>query len=232
MNAISSGTSNERIIRSILFSLLVDFFAVYFLYDGYVGYPRKNVLQLASLLGLPASQAPAANQSLSEARGQELVASVRPGETLDKLSADIGAPPIRQQDAGYFPGPGGWLRVELERDRIREARWVKGPHTEADQRIQRWIGWGLVAFGFVATVNLARVIGTRAVLTGEGLRVSGSPLIPFESMTALRLPGTPSGIAQLEYTREGNRKTLPLDPYFYKQAAAIAREIAQHKGFS
>lgn len=232
MNTISSGTSNERIIRSVLFSLLVDFFAVYFLYDGYVGYPRKNALQLANLLGLPAAEAPQPNPSLTDAKGSELAASTRAGETLDKLSASIGGPPVRQQDAAYYPGPGGWLRVELDRDRIRAANWVKGPHSEADQKIQRWIGWGLMVLGVAATANLVRVIGTRAALTEAGLQVSGSPLIPFDAMSGLKLPASSGGVARLEYTRGGSQKTLVLDPYFYRQAVEIAKEIARRKGFS
>lgn len=231
MNSIISGTSTERIIRSLLFSLLVDFFAVYFLYDGHVGYPHKNMVQLASLMGLSAAEAPAPNPEMTEARGLKLAETIRAGETLEKLTADLGNPPIRQSDAVYYPGPGGWLLVQLDRDRVREARWTKGPHSEADQKIQKWIGWGLIAVGLAATLNLARVIGTRASLTAEGLRVSGRPIIPLASMTALKQVGQNFNVSDLEYAADGATKSLRLDPYMFKQARAIAQEIASQKGW-
>jgi hypothetical protein len=40
---IRSGTTRERLIRTLLFLVLVTFFAAYFAYDGMYGYPAKNV---------------------------------------------------------------------------------------------------------------------------------------------------------------------------------------------
>jgi len=231
MDPINSGTSTERIIRSLLLSILVDVFAMYFLYDGYVGYPRKNAEQLASLLGLPAAQAPAPNMALTSKRGKALAESVRAGQGLDKLAAELGAPAIRQPDAAYFLGRGGWLKAETEGELVWSAKWYDGPHTEADQSIQRLIGWLLVAGGVAAMLNLMRVIMTRAQLSDAGLQVTGHALIPFETMTALHCSES-SGICVLDYSASGQTWKLRLDPYLYKQAAEISRAIAERKSFS
>lgn len=231
MNPINSGTSNERIVRSVLLCILVDVFAMYFLYDGYVGYPKKNAEQLATLLGLPAAQAPTPNDALTAERGKALAESVRAGQGLDKFSTEFGAPAIRQADAAYFVGPGGWLKAEMQGDMVRSAKWSDGPHTEADQSIQRLLGWLLVVGGLAAMLNLLRVIMTRAQLTDAGLLVTGHKLIAFEAMTGLRCSES-SGICTLEYAASGQSWTLRLDPYVYKQAAEISRAIAERKGFA
>jgi|CXWL01.1.fsa_nt_gi hypothetical protein len=231
MTPINSGTSIERIVRSLLLSLLVDVFAVMYLYDGYMGYSQKNAVQVATLLGLPASAAPAPNPQLTSERGRKLADTVRVGEPLDKLSTELGAPSIRQADAAYFLGPGGWLKVELDQDRVRTAKWFDGPHSESDQSIQRLIGYILVVVGFAATLNLARVIATRAQLTEAGFQVTGRPLVPFEAMTALRSSSSTAGVNELDYTHNGQSATLRLDPYLYKHAAAISQAIAERKGF-
>jgi hypothetical protein len=231
MTPITSITSIERIARSLLLSLLVDVFAVMYLYDGFVGYQQKNAVQLATLLGLPAAAAPAPNPELSAERGRKLAETVRAGEPLDKLSAELGAPGIRQADAAYFLGAGGWLKVEIDQDRMRSVKWFDGPHTQSDQSIQRLIGYILVVVGFVATLNLGRVIATRALLTDAGLQVTGRPLVPFDSMTALRAFSSAAGVNDLDYSLNGQSATLRLDPYLYKNAAAISKAIADRKGF-
>ncbi len=231
MNAITSRTSTERIVRSLLLSLLVDVFAIYFLYDGYVGYPQKNAVQFASLFGKSGGEAPAPNPQVTADRGRRLVASMRAGESLEKIAAEFGPPAVRQTDAAYFLGPGGWLKVDIDGDRVRSAKWFDGPHTESDQSIQRLIGWILVAVGFAATLNLARVLATRAQLTDAGLQVSGGPLVPFESMTALRTSTSAAGVSELDYLHNGHSATIRLDPYLYKDAAAIAHAITERKGF-
>lgn len=231
MLPITSGTSTERIVRTLLLSLMVDIFAVYFLYDGYVGYPRANARQLVKLLGVPASEPPASNQTLSAERGRKLIAATRPGDPLDKLTNELGAATIRQGTSAYFLGPGGWLQVDLDGERVRTMKWFDGPHTEADMSIQRLLGWILVVLGFAATINLVRVLSARAELAEKGLRVSGARLIPFEAITGLQQSPTQRGVSELQYSIDGRAETLRLDPYLYKEARAIARAIAEQKGF-
>ena len=229
MTPIESRTSTERILRALLLSLLVDVFAVMFLYDGYVGYARKNAAHLVALLGLQ-TDPPSSNPELSAQRGQRLAESSP--ISLEKLSAELGPPAIRQSDAAYFVGTGGWLRVDLKGDVATAAKWINGPHTESDQKLQQWIGWLLVVVGFAATLNLGRVLATRARLSDEGLSVTGRPLIPFEAMTGLRPSGTASGTSVLEFALNGTTGTVQLDPYTYKNAPAISKTIAERRGFS
>ncbi len=229
MTPIISGTSTERIVRSLLLSLFVDVFAVYFLYDGYVGYPQKNALQLGTLLGLPVPTATMPAPNLTAERGRKLAETHRAGEPLEKLSSEFGAPAFQQVDAAYFLGPGGWLKVDLDGTRAKAAKWSDAPHTEADQAIQKFIGWLLVVVGVGATLNVGRVMSTRARLTDEGLLVTGRSPIPFEAMTALR---PSNGSSSLDYVQGDRPATLRLDPYIYKNASEIAQAIADRKGFS
>lgn len=232
MLPITSGTSTERIVRSLLLSLMVDVFAVYFLYDGYVGYPQANADQLAKLLGAAAAQAPAPNSAITAERGRNAADALRPGETLDKLIGEFGPSAYRDSGAAYFLGPGGWLKADLDADRVRALKWFDAPHSEADMLIQRILGWTLLACGVVATLNLARVLSTRAQLSDEGLRVSGRGVVPFDAMTGLRPPNTKSQVSELDFTVGSRPQTLRLDPYMYKEADAIAQAIAERKGFA
>ena len=232
MTPIHSRTSTERIVRSLLLSLLVDVFAVMYLYDGFVGYPQKNAVQFTMLLGRSAADSFAPNSQLTAERGRRFAETLRAGQPPDKTATELGPPTVRQDNAAYFLGPGGWLKVELDRDRVISAKWFDGPHTESDQSIQRLIGWILVLVGFAATLNLGRVIATRASLTDAGLQVTGRPLVSFESMTALRSSSSAAGVSELDYTHDGQSATLRLDPYLYKNAVAISQAIAERKGFS
>lgn len=229
MTPINSSTSTERILRSLLLCVLVDTFAIWFLYDGYIGYPRKNAEELAKLLGLPAAQAPGISQELAAQRGRALAESLRAGQSLEKLSGELGAPAVRQIDAAYFVGPGGWLKADLQGEFLASAKWYDGPHTEADQSIQKLLGWLLVLGGLAAMFNLIRVLMTRALLAESGLQVTGRKPIPFEAMTGLRRFAS-SDLWVLEYQASGQSWTLRLDPYLYKQAQDIARAIAERKG--
>ena len=42
---IVSPSTNARILRSVITAGVVTVFGVWFLYDGYVGYPRENIVK-------------------------------------------------------------------------------------------------------------------------------------------------------------------------------------------
>lgn len=233
MTPIISGTTVERIIRTLLFSVLVDVFAVLYLRDGYVGYQRQNAQEFAKLLGLPTDAAPPIRGELSTAEGRRLAAELKSGEELSKVAGRFDSPSLRQPDAAYYLGPGGWLKLSLRGDRVQEATWTNAGHTESDQQLQRWIGFALLVVGVGATFQLARVLSTRATLSDTGLRISGRPPIPFEAMTELRKPRSGRvGVVELAYTQDGLGGVVQLDDYVIKKLPAIVAAICERKGFS
>jgi hypothetical protein len=233
MTPIISGTTVERLIRTLLFSVLVDVFAVLYFWDGYVGYQRQNAQEFAKLLGLPTDAAPPIHGELSSAAGRRLAAELKSGEELSKAAEHLGSPSVRQPDAAYYLGPGGWLKLSLRGDRVQEATWKKAGHTESDQQLQRWIGFVLLFVGVGATLQLARVLSTRATLSDSGLRIVGRPPIPFEAMTELRKPASGRvGIVELVYESNGRGGVVRLDDYVIKKLPAMVAAICERKGFS
>jgi len=97
-----------------------------------------------------------------------------------------------------------------------------------DQRWQRRIGYLLALFGVVVTVHLGRVLATRATLSDAGLRVRGTPLIPWEAITDVRADASArSGRVELAYSSGGRTKVLRLDEYVHKALPAIVAAIRE-----
>ena len=232
MQVITSGTSTERAVRAILLMVLVGCFTVAYLWDGYVGYARKNATELVRLLGLPTEAAPPTHAQLSAAEGRRLAQQARSGEELSVITSVLGKPGLEHGGDAYFLGPGGWLKVQLAGNRIASVFWTDGPKTEPDQQWQRWIGYALAVGGLAVGVHLALVLGTRLTLSEGGLKIRGRPLIPFDAITALRSgPSVPAGCVEVEYSLEGRSQRLRLDRYVYKRLSEIATEICERKGF-
>ena len=232
MPTITSGTTTERIVRNALVMLLVDGFTVAYVWDGYVGYARQNAAELARVVGMGTASSLASNPRMTTAEGRRIAAETQPGAKLDDITSALGAPTVTKDEEVYFLGPGGWLRLRLEKGAIVSAVWTDGKRSESDQKWQRGIGFVLAIVGVVLTVQLARVVSTRATLSDAGLQVSGRPLIPFEAMTGLRVPGGgKGGRVELEYSLDGRRGVIHLDEYVFREAPAIAAAIRERKAF-
>lgn len=233
MEPITSGTTIERIVRSALLALLVDAFAVAYLWDGYVGYARENGEELARLLGVSANAVSPAYRELTPARGRIIAELVAGGAMLSTVAPALREPTIRHGGDDYYLGPAGWLQLGRDGTRITSAAWNDGKRKESDQLWQRRIGYLLALFGVVVTIHLGRVLATRMTLSDDGLWVRGTPLIPWEAITDLRAdPSGRSGRAELAYSFSGRTKVLRLDEYVYKSLPAILGAIRERKGFS
>ena len=223
MQPIISRTSTERIIRVCIFMVLVDVFTVLYLWDGYIGYARNNRAEFARVLGVDVEQIGPTRADLVGATVDTLVVDL---PINSKMS--LGEPSIVHDGYEYFVGPGGWLR--LRDDHSEPAQWTNGPHGESDIRWQRYIGWTLAVVGLFATLFFARVLGTRAILNDQGLKVTGKPLVRWEEITGLRPDASKRGVIELEYHANGSRRTLRMDDYLYRDLARITAAIAARKG--
>ena len=232
MQTITSGTSLERVIRTLLLMALIAGFAIAYLWDGYVGYARRNAEELATLLGETPASLPLANPLLTAAEGRRMSQAAIPGDGPSAITSILGQPTLRHGDDAYFLGRGGWLKVQLTGDRIVGVAWTDGPKTESDQRWQRWIGYVLAVGGLIVAVRVALVLATQLTLSDEGLQIRGQRLIPWDAITALRAdPSGRAGCIEIEYSLAGRSQRLRLDVYVYRRLPEIVVAICERKGF-
>lgn len=227
--SISTGPGTERLIRTGLLMVLVDAFAVMFLLDGYGGYARKNAAEFAAMLGI-ASASVIPSEAWTAERGQSEAAGIRPGETSDAVIQRLGPPTVAKDKDLYYLGPGGWLKISTETGRVRQASWQPAARSESDQKWQRWIGFALLGVGILATTRFIESATRRAVLTADGLKVSGYPMVPWERIKDARIVDDRDGGIAIDYVEEsGSAKAIRLDEYRYKNASAIMEAIAARK---
>ena len=232
METITSGTTTERILRALLLALLVDLFAVAYLWDGYVGYARENGEELARLLGVEPDAVPAGLSELTRERGTALADQTKPGTEFAAVTSELGEPTVVHGDDAYYLGPAGWLHIAKSRDRVTSASWTYGKRTESDQQWQRWIGYVLALAGLVATANLARVLRTRATLTDAGLSLGGRRRVSWDDITGINTdPSSKDFRAELTISTGGKPSVLTLNAYVYKHLPAIVAAIRKRKGF-
>jgi hypothetical protein len=232
MQPIVSGTTTERIVRTTLLTILVNGFAIAFLWDGYVGYARENAGQLIQSLGLDLDTSPPINQGLTAAKARQIVDEIERAGTVTAVKTALGKPTIERGGDAFYLAPGGHLHIRLEQSRVTGIEWVDGAHTETDQAMQRLLGQLMGLVGLALLCQFVRVITTRVSLTDTGLKVRGMSLIPFTAMTTLRASSSgKTGLVHLEYTRNGRKGVLRLDNYVIKRFDAMIGAICEQTGF-
>lgn len=233
MQPIISGTTTERIVRTLGLVILVTAFAIAYLWDGYVGYARENAEKLADSLGLALDEPPATDPKLTATSARRLVEEFGPGTRADAVTDRLGPAPIQREEEAYYLGPGGYLRVRTEHGAVVDAQWTNGPlRTEGDLVWQRRIGYVLGVLGVILLLQAVRVMSTRVTLSDAGLKVDGRPVIPFAAMRALRANGRgKSARVELTYSLDGREGQVRLDDYVVKEYRAIVTEICERAGF-
>lgn len=232
MHPIVSRTTTERIVRATLAALLINGFAIAFLWDGYVGYARKNVEKLVQSLGLDPRPLLMIDQELTAIAGDELTRELTEGTPADKVEARLGDAALSHGDDLYYLGPGGHLLVHLDRTRVESVEWIDGVHPEPELTWQRRIGYFLAVFGIAAAAQFLRVVTFRVSLTADGLKVRGKQRIPFSAMTKLVADTSGKGRGvKLEYSVDGRVGGVKLDDYAVKDLSAIVAAICEQTGF-
>ncbi len=233
MEPIHSGSTTDRIIRTVLLVILICGWSVWSFWDGFVAWPRENVVVvLTEQIGIEAPDPlPAINPTLSKEKASEVAL----GSTVEEAASLLGGKPFQHADSHFYFGLGGYVRVEIENDRIKSQTWIDGPtHPPGELLMQKVIGVILTPIGLAFLIQLVRVLRTRVSLTDTGLRVGGRTPIPFDAMTGIRIgkrDGLSPGVALLEYTLADRRRTIKLDNYVLKEQPAIVAAICERKGF-
>jgi hypothetical protein len=212
-------------------TILINGFALAFLWDGYVGYAQKNARQLVRSLGLNEAVQPIVNPRLTADEARGLTQRIAKGATFETVTTALGNPPLSHGDDAYYLGPGGNLRVHLERGRVESFEWRDGVYTETDQALQRYLGYVLGVVGIGVIVRLVRVLTTRVSLTEAGIKITGKPTIPWEAITALRAANVKSGrCIELDYSIADRRRRIRLDDYVVKDFDAILAATCERAG--
>ena len=233
MNTLVSGTTRERVIRTILPLLFLVAAASAFLYDGFLGYPRDNATKFIESLGLTDAGDPVINPRLTADHGEALVTRFPRGASLDELRRELAGSPVEQGLDAYYLGPAGRLHVRHRAGRIERIAWLGGVHSETDITLQRWLGYVLIVLGVGFIGQLFRVLRTRVTLSDSGLQIGRGKIIPFASMKSLRFrkPGV-TGEMALEYTTNAHNNVTILDRYVIRRFDEIVSAICEHAGLS
>ncbi len=233
MQTIHSRTTVERLIRATLLVVLVNGFALAYLWDGYVGYARDNVEALVNTLGLNTQLYPPVDPTMTEQRGTALAGEIKNRTPLRDVTAQLGEPALEHDGSLYFIGPGGHLRIALNRGFVTAVEWNRGNHSESDLLWQRGIGFVLVLCGVFALVHFVRVVRTRVVLTSESLAVGGQPPVPLQAITGVNLVADARAeLIAITYDDNGRSGELQLSGYVVKELPAIVAALCAYKGLA
>jgi hypothetical protein len=236
MQPIVSGTTTERIVRTSIVTVMFLGFSAYSFYDGYVGYPRQNVV--ARLKTEFSAEPSHALPPISEAAVEGAETEIELGRPVESLKDQFGVEPLKHVDATtsaesyYIFGPGGQIRVSTARGQVTKAEFLKGPkHSEADLLTQKFMGIAVGLVGLVMFIHWLRVVLTRAELNEQGLKVRGKPLVPFDAMKAFHSDDfRKKGWMDLEYDLNGTTGRVRLDDYVLKQFNPILDAICARTG--
>ena len=231
MEAIRSGTTGERTIRATVMALIVVTLSVYFLYDGYVGYPRENVVLFAQTMGVE-FDAGKVDQTLTQKRAEGIVAQIDKGDSAKELFNALGEPHLKMDNKIYYVGPAARIQATILNGRINAIVVDLAQHKESDIFLQKLLGFGLAPFAVILAVQFIRVLTTRVVLTDAGLQVGRGKTIQFDAMTALDSTKYPrTGYVDLVYEDAGQTKVQRLDNYVIKEFQPLIEALCEHRQF-
>jgi hypothetical protein len=244
MEPIRSGTTTERILRTAILTALFVGYSVWCFRDGYYTYPRHNAERLKENLTPVPEATPEFNRKVTKAKVVSLHDRVKQDKqqvTEEELLALLGEPTTREEQTWFFFGPGGMGRITLQDGLVRKAKWTAGQKKESDLFTQFLMGGVTGALGLVMILQFLRVLTTRIELTDVGLKVNsqggrrwgGSPLVPFEAMTALNTKDyKKKGWVEVAYKQaDGTEGTASLNDYVHRAFPEVVGEICRRQGF-
>jgi len=234
----ASKDRNYEILRTVVFLG----FALYFLYDGAIGYPNENQKTAEQALQAPE---PFAGEITFDQLGEEPCKSTfaklveSNPTTLQQVHNELGEPTLIRQGKDpsapkneYFVSRYGYAKVEVRGDRVRvtERNWKPWGKTKADIHGQYY--WAIVPAipGLYFLWRALKAATLRVVVDDNGLTYA-SRKIPFDQMVSLR-EYNPKGWIDLYYQATGSReKRLRLDDQKIALFDDVVAAICQAKGF-
>lgn len=230
---VRSGTSVERMARSFALFALVAIFGGMFLYDGFIGYPRKNIETVfRQILG---KEVPETLPPFTPNADERAAESIQSGAKIESVDQQLGQDYADDGNQRVYFGNGGYLQVEYAAGTVTRAIWTDGPEkSPVDLATQKALGiaLGLVALFFF--VQFLRVASTRASVTKEGLKLDRGPTIPFQQIMAVK-QGAHDGEFEIEWKNPAgddahNTETIRLDRYKYARLTQIVDAVCLRAG--
>ncbi|MBK8269335.1 MAG: hypothetical protein IPK83_13925 [Planctomycetes bacterium] len=241
---IESGPTTERIVRNMLFFLMIAEFGASFLYDGYVGYEAKNFEEhLQSLDAADRERARAGriyefvntqNTAAIDEKIPAILNKLSPASQRAELERVFGGPPsFESNDAVYYFGPDYRIKFVVKNGMLRDPVGKPVAHKMTDLRWQKVIGWLLSVGAVVTAIFLASIIVTKCVLDEQGIRYRFKGRASWDEMMSLESTRfQKKGWIDLVCVANGKgEKRIRLDEYHLKRFADIIAEISRRKGF-
>lgn len=236
MERIKTVSTVERIVRNGIFTALLLGYGVYFLYDGYRGYPQKNFRQARADVPADVQDEVSIDWSLNRARAED---AVKKGEPYASVVEALGPPawtgPIDdtgRHRAVWF-APGGIVDVIYNSRGVvlPASAWRDGQKKEHDLLVQKILGFALVPVGCFLLLRLLLMMTRGAEMTDAGLKPSGQPMIPFEAMkgwdaTTYRKTGR----LTLLFERGGESASYVMDDYKLSAFKKLVDRIVERTG--
>ena len=236
MPDIHSRVTLEQIVRRGILVAMVLIFCAYFAYDGYLGYPRRN---LDHIRKARPDLVPVEDPSINWAVTTEATRQIE-DEGLKRLSdviERIGQPDHRSEDGSeaYYFGPAVVLKLsvfggnEIIMGMERKAAELK---SEFDLRVQKTLALILAVVAIPLLVQYVRVLTFTTRLTDKGIKVGGKPLVPFDAMASVDSSRfKDKGWVDVAYSLDGSPGRLRLDEYWIKEFPAVMGELCRRTGF-
>jgi len=229
---IESGSTRDRAVRCLIFLAVCIGLTIWFAYDGYVVYPRKNLEKARENFPRTTTGLPQADARVTEERCKQLQAKLP--ASLDGLVSQLGQPAYRDETQAHFVGPYGVIRAFLEGDRVLRIVWEELAKSRFEIQFQRWIAWLLGLLSLATLVQFVRILRTRVVVDDQGLDYNGRR-ISWDQMTGLETHQyAEKGWVDLHYQpQEPDKpsKRLRLDSYKIAAFEPIVSAICERKGF-
>ncbi len=231
---IESGTTADRRNRILIFTALLALFTGWFGYDGFVGYPAKNMKwahqNLATGPDFPQPEQLKGNPQAT----LENLKTIRPGTPITEVRALLGEPTHQKDKDCYYIGRAsfGWFIVEGDRIAAVKNVQMNPEPSEKDIANQKRFASVTGAGALLALIFLVRVLRSRTVLDEQGLRIGGK-LIGWDDMRSLDASQyARKGWLNLEYAVGGGTGVVRLDSFHIDLFDEIVTEICRRKGFT
>jgi hypothetical protein len=239
---IVSGVSRRTVMRLGFMFLLLAIFSGWFVYDGWITYPRKNLEAARQAFPQTPKALPQANPAVTA----ETVKSLRPdGEgrvRLEDLQQKWGQPAYLSPSGGesggtdrvaYFVGPYGWARVNLDASSAGKIEWREGPKVSSDISVQKMLGVLLGAGAALPLALLLVQLPNRYVLDDQGLTLPKIGRITYDQMTGVDIADFgKKGIVRLKYRgAQGEEQVAVLDEEKIAKFDEIVAACCEKKGW-
>jgi len=182
---IESGCPKSELIRGYLTALIVCGMAGYFAYDGYIGWPQKNLEWATENLPEEPETRPTINPEITVDKHKRVEAKVKEGAKIDEIHAMLGTPSYQKDDQQWFIGPGGFIELKVAGNAVIESKYTEAKNNEAQLLMQKVLGMICLPIGLFLLFKAVKLARLRIVLDDAGLSCTGRSPISWDAMTGL-----------------------------------------------